>query len=411
MNRNKIHIICCTFVCCVAVCSCMKENAEFTSLGYELDLRAKIADMGVIGTRADLMHNSDDITTKTFKLYAWEGSTALVDGKSVTYSSGKWNVEGQNPTLSKDNDYTFLSYGNVPSAGVSVTPPSSESDDITFAVTDITKAQTDVLLGSATANEPEDGAVTIEYSHPYASVSFILGNADGVTSVKSVSLNGVYASGKTTYSLASTKDGNGVVKYTWTDLGDANAVLESTGLTVTEGDTIATFMVIPQDLTSKDAVVTITASDDHTLTKLLNKDKWEAGYTTIYTLNRIGDVDIDISTSSGVTFKNSADARIYIRATITGAWYDASGNVVAPWEPTDGHFEGLPGSGWEADNGIYYYSDPIPSEGCATALYTSYTPEDPAPVAGATLKLNVLVQAIPYAVNKTCQEAFEALYN
>lgn len=407
MNRNFIHILTSSLACCLAVCSCSKEEALIQSDGFDLNLTARVAGMGNSSTRADLLHVPADVTSKKLVLYAWEGSSNWMDGDTVTYSSGKWNVKGGNPVMKRTENYSFLSYVNAPASGASLETPSGKDDSITFKVTDISQAQTDVLLGSETVSNPESGDITIDYSHPYASVAFKLGNAYGVSNVKAISLTGVYASGQTSYSISSETDAKGVVKYTWTDLGKANATLEQTGLDKALGDTIFTFLVIPQVLTSKQAVVTITDKDNNSYAKQLNTNAWVAGYTTTYTLDRYGTVEINVT--SAPTISNSGETTLYIRSTITGAWYNSNGDIVAPWSISDGTFTGLPGTDWTTpDNLYYYYSKPL-SNSANTKLYTSFTAPSAAPVAGATLKLNILVQAIPYDVNKTCQEAFEAL--
>ena len=368
--------------------------------------------MNVAVTRGTLLNSGDAIPGGKLTLYGWQNGEKLMEGTIATYStsSGKWSLP-TNYILEKETKYTFLSYANVPTGGATVTPPTSSTGIITLEVTDITAAQQDVLLGRCEVSNPESGEINIDFSHPYASVVFQLGNADGVKKVTAVALDGVYRSGKTTFRQSSAADGKGVVQYTWTEQGNANASLSETGLSKEAGDDLVSFLVIPQNLQDKNAVVTVTYIDDTPsakeghMVKLLNDGSWIAGYTTTYTLNKIGDVNISIT--DAITPKNSGYTKIYVRATITGAWYK-DGMIVAPWHISEGTFEKLPGSGWTEDAGIYYYGTPLESESRTSALFTGYTPAA-APVAGATLKLNILVQAIPYDVNKTCQEAFEAL--
>jgi len=395
---KSIHISNCLMTasfCIAAVCSCSIDQPEFPHLDFRFNLTAKVDGMDDLQTKATLLNSSSDITDKTLKLYAWENDNYWIQGQDVTYSSGKWNVSGN---LNSSNNYVFLSYANLPGSGVGVTTPTAKDGDITLTVADITAAQNDILLGSGEVNTPTSGNVTINYIHPFASVRFKLGNAYEVTSgVKAISLSGVYASGKTTYN----KDTD---SFTWTNLGKANATITASGLNVSEGQEIATFVVIPQSLVSKNAVVTVTYDSGSKMTRQLSDGSWTAGSTTIYTLDKIGDISASVS---GGAITNNGQSKIYVRATITGAWYDAVGNVIAPWSDSDGYFSGL-GSGWTKDGDIYYIDNGIAKDGTAN-LFSSYTRTATPPETGAILKLDVLVQAIPHNVNKTCREAFAAL--
>lgn len=416
MKHSHIYTIV-LLACCAAVCSCQKEELDTPHTKLELKLTTKVAEMGSTGTKADLIHNEDEANfkNKTLTLYGWEEGTAFVNGAEATFVGDKWSL---NPgaRLTKGKNYSFLSYTKLSESGVSISPAATETDNMTLTVTDITAAQEDILLGSGTANDPSDGDVTINYSHPFASVEFAVGNADGVSKVTGISLTGVYSSGKTTYSLDSgDTDEDGIIDYSWVDLGKANATLGANGLDKKEGAILATFVVIPQTLSDKNAVVTVTYKDkseyEHSMVKLLSEGKWKAGYTTTYTIfKNTGDIEIEIIfTDDKPMPTNNSSTRIYVRATITGAWYDTIGNVVAPWSIDDGIFTGLTGDDRERVDDIFYYKNPIAPEEKASALYMSFTAPTPAPVDGATLKLDVLFQAIPYDASKTCQKAFETL--
>ena len=408
MERNIRYIIS-MFVCCLAVCSCMTEKMEAPAERYKLTLTTKVSGMHGSETKATLYNNESEIREKALTLYGWKGSEYWIKGVDATYSSDKWALS-ESYNLVKTSEYSFLSYANLPSGGAEIATPETNDGVMTYTVSDISAAQSDVLLGRKAAFTPESGDVQIDYSHPYASVEFFLGNAEEVKSVTAISLTGVYTSGKTTFGQSSDVDANGVVEYEWTDLGKANATLEETGLAKTEGGApIASFLVIPQNLASANAVVTVTykdqSSNDGSFVKMLSEGSWKAGYTTTYTLFKTGAVEVSITDVKKPT--NSGATRIYVRATITGAWY-IDDKVVAPWDTSDGTFTGLPGTDWEESDGIYYYSKALANGESATALYTGYT-APAAPVAGAALKFDVLVQAIPYDASKTCREAFEAL--
>jgi len=403
MLRGIIHNIS-ILAGCAVVLSCSTDTIEMPYSEYHLLLNTNVESMDSSETKADLLNSGSTIPGNKLKLYGWDGNSYWIKGVEATYSSGQWALPGSY-SMSSSGSYNYLAYANLPASGASISTPTTKDGSITYTVSDITAAQNDVLLGKYSVSSPTSGDVDIAFSHPYASVKFKLGNLSGVTTVTAVSLDGVYSSGKTTYSQTSDADGNSVTKYTWTNLGNANATISSSGLSKKEGDVVASFVVIPQDLSSKNAVLTVTYDSGSTMTKLLSSGKWDAGYTTTYTLDKIGDVDISIT---GLTVKNTGVAKAYIRATITGAWYDSVGNVVSPWLISNGTFSGLPGSGWTRSGDYFYYSDGLASSASTSALYGSYT-KPATPVTGAILKLDILVQAIPYTIDKTCQEAFAAL--
>jgi len=393
-------------VCLFAVWSCSVQELEDPAVTYDLSISAKVAGLGN-ETKADLYNSESEIRDMTLKLYGWENGTSFINGADATYNStaGKWSVSGS-PKIDDKKDYAYFSYANLSSGGASV--DAGSKDNIFYTVSDITAAQKDVLLGQKTLSKPANGNVEVNFSHPYASVKFQLGNAVDVPSVSAISLSGVYASGKTSLSQSPSKDSKNVIQYNWTDLGAATATIGATGLTgKTEGEYIATFVVIPQDLSSHNAVITITYNGDKKMMKTLSSDSWVAGYTTTYTLDKINSVNIGFS-ASNKKVTNNGESKAYVRATITGAWYIGE-NIVAPWEPSDGTFSGLPGSGWSKSGEFYYYGSALAHNGETSSLYLSYTKPGVAPVAGAALKLDILVQSIPYNVNKTCREAFEAL--
>ncbi|MCQ2603698.1 MAG: hypothetical protein MJ215_01445, partial [Spirochaetia bacterium] len=75
---------------------------------------------------------------------------------------------------------------------------------------------------------------------------------------------------------------------------------------------------------------------------------------------------VDGMVKSDVVIKNTGTVREYIRATITANWYDAEGNIVAPWSVdstgkcSQGEFTGLTGTGWILGaDGYYYYTYPV----------------------------------------------------
>lgn len=409
-TRYNVYV----FICLAAILlSCSKvDKCSVPDSEFDLNLFAEVESIEATNhTKADLLNSGSSIPDNKFTLYAWEGADKWIDGKTAEYKSDKWTLPSSY-SLNKDSDYSFLAYANMPTSGASISMPSAKTGDVKFSVSDISAAQKDVLIGKGSKTHPiTDGNVDISFSHPYSSVKFKLGNVDGVAKVTGVSLTGVYETGFSTITSDETD-------YSWTVPEIAGATISVSGLNVTSGD-ITSFVVIPQTLSTKQAVITVTyvnsSSETKTMTKLLNTGSWTAGNTTVYTIDRVGSISATVS-ADGKTITNGASAsKSYVRATITGAWYEsdaAIAAIVAPWSISEGTWTGLfPSADWEAgSDGYYYLKNPLDASDSATT-YTSYTkPSKPSGLgASAELRLNVLVQAIPYNVNKTCQEAFAAL--
>ena len=114
-----------------------------------------------------------------------------------------------------------------------------------------------------------------------------------------------------------------------------------------------------------------------------------------------GKVDVDITddvsgkVKSNVVIKNTGNTDAYIRAAIVANWYK-DGKIVAAWDESQGSFDNsLPGTDWtKGTDGYYYYTKSVaPDQTTGTKLFNTYTAPD-APVVGAQLEMDIIVQAI-----------------
>jgi len=412
MKHNIIFFLATAFL----ALSCSKEVQELATekdrnAGFELNLITNIEGMDAVAqTKADLLNSWSDIPGNSFTLYGWDSSSKVIDGSTATYSSDKWTLS-PGYTMDEDKDYTFFATANLPSSGASITMPGAGSGNVTFAVTDITKAQKDVLIGKGSKSKPTDGDVSIDFTHPYSSVKFKFGNADGVEKITAISLTGVYEKGTATCNSSSSG-------YSWNVSGStAGATLSASSLNLTQGDSIS-FVVIPQNLSSNQAVLSVTyntsSETGKTMAKLLNTGSWDAGITTVYSIDKIGTIIVVVS-ADGKTITNNGSSKAYVRATITGAWYESSSAdapVVAPWSITDGSYTGLfSDSSWTPDSEGFYYLTNALASGAKATVFSSYSkPSKPSGLgSSAELRLSVQIQAIPYNANYTCLGAFAAL--
>lgn len=113
------------------------------------------------------------------------------------------------------------------------------------------------------------------------------------------------------------------------------------------------------------------------------------------------------NTKSNVSFTNTGNVPAYIRAKLVITWQDGSGNVYgqAPVQGSDYTMSGL-GSGWDLQNGYYYYTTVVQPGGATDVLFSSITQKGENPAAGYTLHVEVLAEAIQAEPSSAVSEAW-----
>ncbi len=98
----------------------------------------------------------------------------------------------------------------------------------------------------------------------------------------------------------------------------------------------------------------------------------------------------DGTTKSNVNIKNTGSTDAYIRATVVANWYDADGNIVAPWTDNISYNT----TDWtKGSDGYYYHKQPVAANGNTANLFVSYS-AGTAPVAGAHLEMTIICQGV-----------------
>ena len=197
--------------------------------------------------------------------------------------------------------------------------------------------------------------------------------------------------------------------------GDASLQAPSSSGTASfkTGDT-KTFFMVPQTLPS-DAKLQVTftstktSSADNPVSPTFKIDgEWKAGMYYVYKVDLAGNIKVEINetvtttTKSDVKVNNTSNVYEYIRAAVVGNWYDADGNVVAPWTGSI-----TPGTGWTTGTDGFYYHTAKVAPGSATAnLINSFTKPTSPPVTGAHFEMKILVQAVASNGIESCTAAF-----
>lgn len=135
------------------------------------------------------------------------------------------------------------------------------------------------------------------------------------------------------------------------------------------------------------------AKEDKTAAECFDPEGMGAGAEDTYTLAP----DVVFTVSGSAVTVGDTDYSVYIRATVTFNWRNASGELLAaaPEENTDYRF--TPGNGWsQGPDGYYYYANPVESGQSTTALLGGLTRTGSAPE-GCELVADMAAEAIQCA--------------
>lgn len=198
-------------------------------------------------------------------------------------------------------------------------------------------------------------------------------------------------------------------------------------------ESASTFFFMPQNIADIEIEISIARDNNGTTATMKKKvtlgsvkydsgviPEWKAGKIYRYTISGAGEVavgvaedltivdatDNTISEKKNVKGENTGNISAYIRAAVVGNWYNDAHQIVAPFNsssvlPTtlkDGWFS-VAENYSEANCNVlfYYYNTAIePGAKTSTNLIESYTKANAgaAPIEGAHLELNIIMQAI-----------------
>lgn len=314
-------------------------------------------------------------------------------GTSVDYY---WNT---------DDTKSFAAYANLPSyASVA-----REYNKMTLTVGSIPSAaadQKDILLAYSKLAKPGKSIVPLTFMHPMTAVRFVAGSIESPFTVKSVTLSGIYSSGTVT------QTGSALSDIAWSG---------RSGSASTSGTPGEYFILIPQNLATKNVSATIVVNDgskDVTIKSVLNSGEWRQGCTNTYTINyAVPNLSVTVDyTNSGTAISamkiSKTGIKAYVRAAVTAYMCDASGLVHRNVDfSSEGTLTGLNTTDWLlGTDGFFYYSTPVSAEinnGLITnqttsinPLFSSYT----FPVeSGLHGEIHIAVQAAQYTQDLTGQ--------
>ena len=238
----------------------------------------------------------------SFTAAGYDGSSPWFSATAVNttdkYSTHKW-VSGKS--------YTFYGYANMPSSA-STAEASITKDGVSLnykAVPTDASAQNDILLGHYSGNGGGTGTAAMTFYHPLASVVFTVGEIEGISEITSISIKGVYSTGKVGFSVSGSTPA-----YIWSDCSGSTTVSQTiTGdLPAKDAQLGEPFILIPQTFTSLKIQMsaTTTAGEDQVIISELTGIALEAGKKTVLSVSYSAQHGLNF-TSSLIAWNNTAE--------------------------------------------------------------------------------------------------------
>lgn len=245
----------------------------------------------------DLKSWSPELTNKKFK-FIDNNLTAAAD--SVRWSA----IDGS----AKIRIYAYAPYGLIPD-----TTQMTGEPVISYTVPDLAKDQKDIIAAvSSNYNSDYRKQIPLVFNHCLTGIRF---KAGFDCTIRSITINGAYASGS--YTIGGEWTGNGSRSFT-IDFGSGKSVLSQD--MITDGESM--LMLIPQKLSTA-AEILVTYDSGQTIKASLAGMEWKPGRLITYTLNKeiasseytyfdlaAGNVIIDNETYTGYVFVNGDTTKV-----------------------------------------------------------------------------------------------------
>ena len=332
-------------------------------------------------------------------------------------SQSPWTYSPLKYWPNNEGDYlNFYGYTSVPESF----DWDKKHESFTYTLPSAAGDQQDLIFSQALGQTKQsvNGSVNLHFYHALSAVLFKIGTLpedislnEMTVTLKNVKSKGTCKITNTENALSfswDTKD-NGTADYSQTFNSD-EAYANGNDLSTIDKETA--FMMIPHTF-DEDASMDISFKIgnveyrfDHPLVTGDNEEwKPNTKYTYILTIHEYVEVEVKETFTQGssvkenVKFKNTGLTNAYMRAAIVGYWVNETGDIVASWDANDknvGKYVGLTdNTTWiEGDDGFYYHKDKVTPGDYTSPLFTSYTLTGNPPIVGASLELNIVVQAV-----------------
>lgn len=260
MPMKRTELIVCAALLLLSAAGCRKDNGD-------TEVNAPIRFSGV-GITKSLVGSEQDMRAVGLKLYGWEGSDAIFDGRDLTWSSTSWSYSGKTEWWVPGKSYDFL--GLYPRTLTAAR--TNKTISFSHTISDYHyQQQNDLLAGYHTRNYVKGGdasAVDLPMKHLLSQITFKVVNASdaGTLDVSGASITGLYASGTCTITIP-----GGSYSVVWTPSGDRISSAGKyagdksvTALPIGEENMAVLYqeplLVIPQAVNSEDMKLNLTVT-------------------------------------------------------------------------------------------------------------------------------------------------------
>lgn len=343
--------------------------------------------------------------------YLEGGNTAYFENLPISVSG---NVGNTNRFWPNDRGLDFFAYaiskGSLSPTFTATTGGGSFTYNLPAHSTNNNDAanQPDIIMAITPDQQKQYTNVPLTFHHALAAVAFKIGSMPANTIITSISINNVLSSGSCSFVYSNDQNEN--VVFTWSNQQGKNDYTQTFSKNAGDEDKnistdATTFMMIPQTLlATAELSIEMTINDkEYTLTKTIKDliEEWEADHKYTFTISV--PAQIEVSVEDEVKGNEKSDLHItntgindgYIRAAIVGYWVDQNGNILVPWNESDGTFSGFNDSDWFKGSDGFYYHQKVVAKGQTTSkLFEKYTLKADAPVVGATLQLSIVAQIV-----------------
>ena len=373
--------------------------------------------------------NLDELKEQGFNMKVWSPSDVVfggTNGGSVVWENNAWKIgEGTAITWPENTAYTVYAYANEDNH-VEETPSFIDGDDKGIGFGWISRHDnTDVIVAKYIGNG-NNGVATLTFIHPLASLSFQLDESwPDDMSVSKIELDGVICEGNYSYTSAGSA---------WTVTSKYTAIWAFDSHPVNSGELLMKCYFAPQTFGTGDDKITvkITTSDSQVLTCDLTSGGWSEGNSYTYKISKgttptpptddkiivtvTDQVSGNVKNNVVISNSSSSTEKCYIRATITGGWFDdTTGKLVQNWyvdtsNTSSNGFSGLTcdttgtKGNWilNSTDGFWYFNIPV-EKGSSTSkpLFTSFTLPETSHPEGSHFEMKIIVQGVIWDADKT----------
>jgi len=310
MNKSYNYIL--LSILAASAISCNKsglepENEADNELSFEVFAGTAAVETGPNTRGKRYSDATGDFAAQTFGLYAWNSSDEVVyTNAAVSKTDGKW--QPADPFKWKKNtSYTFEAVYPKPAAtlgtvGLTALSVNKTPGSLTFSykvpTATMDAADNDFMLAYYSGTGTE-GVAPLTFTHPLTCVNFKAGTMTGISTINSITIEGVYASGSCTVRTTTDASSNPCYSYEvsdsdnsslWTPAGSTSVTgtSEITASSIGRTTWAYNFLLIPQDTAAKNVKlkigITTEGGDTYNIATTLSTEYWRAGYTNTYTI-------------------------------------------------------------------------------------------------------------------------------